>query len=88
MEAVWRWLDTAFHTYVLHLAHGNGYQWTSGPVIVFGLIWNAVLLTLKHNCYEHGCPRIARVQGEDGHMRCKRCDKLAHPERYGARRDP
>ena len=68
--------STIYSTYI-HAKHwflyGDLYQLTSGPIIVGGL----VTIVLKHKC-----PRIGRVTGDDGHSRCKRCHKRAHPQ-YG-----
>lgn len=69
------WLGTAINTYVLHTEHGNGYAMWSGPIIAFGLLYNGTISALKHNCYEHRCPRVGRVLGGDGHHRCKRCHR-------------
>ncbi len=73
---IWHWLSTAFSTYVLHPEHNDGYQWWSGPGSDLGLAGAVIVFALKHNCYEHGCPRIARVVGQDGHSRCKRHHNL------------
>ena len=49
------------------------------PLLVFPLVF-----WLKHNCYEHGCPWMGRVKGDDGHSRCKGCHKKEHPS-YASR---
>ena len=56
------------------------YNLTSGWIPCATLLIGVPAMFLKHNCYEHGCPRIARVHGDDGHGRCKRHHKRTHPE--------
>lgn len=77
------WILTAIHTYLLHSEHGNGYQWWSaGPGPGLGqlsLVAVAYAFLRKHNCYEHGCWRIGKLQGNDGHIRCKRHHRIDHP---------
>lgn len=52
----------------------KGYNFYSGiganlqEVTLFVAI---AIFWLKHNCYEHGCPWVGRVKGDDGHLRCK-----------------
>lgn len=55
------------------------YDLTSGWIPCAALLIGVPTFILKHNCYEHGCPRPARVLGDDGHHRCKRCHRQAHP---------
>lgn len=80
------WLSQGFSTYILHSQHGNGYQFGSGgpgPLWIAQLVAYTVVVyhvVLGHNCYEHGCPRPARMKGDDGHRRCKRCHRRTHPE--------
>lgn len=46
------------------------------------MVTGILMLWLKHNCYEHTCPRIGRVKGDDGHLRCKKDHKAAY-RNYG-----
>jgi hypothetical protein len=69
------WFSTAFSTYVLHVEHGNGYQWWSGAgsdlgeVTLIGL----VLAGLKHrNCHEKGCWRLGHSHPEHGFPSCRK----------------
>jgi hypothetical protein len=55
------WIGQAISTYVLHVEHGNGYQWwsgfggrTLGASAVLGLLWH------RYNCHESGCWRPVR----------------------------
>lgn len=59
------------------------YDLTSGWIPCIVLLVGVPAFFLKHNCFEHGCVRVGRVRGDDGHSRCKRHDKITHPERYG-----
>lgn len=76
------WISTGFSVYILHPNRGQGYQWWSGPG--GDLAYMAFLYTLlrKHNCYEHRCPLIGHLKGDDGHIRCKRHHRKLHPD-YG-----
>jgi hypothetical protein len=54
------WLSTGFSTYVLHVEHGNGYQFWSGfGGRSFGL---AIVLGMWHrfNCHHPWCFRTVR----------------------------
>lgn len=59
-----------------------GYNYHSGigsDLSEVTLLVGIAVFWLKHNCYEHGCPLIGRVKGDDGHLRCKRHHKRGHP---------
>lgn len=58
------------------------YDLTSGWIPCLALVIGVPSLLLKHNCYEHRCPRIGRLKGDDGHVRCKRHHRPLHPD-YG-----
>lgn len=60
------------------------YDLVSGWVPAIAIAIGLPAFILKHNCYEHGCKRPARVVGDDSHRRCKRCHKRTHPD-YDAR---
>lgn len=61
----------------------KSYNWHSGleaNLALLPLLAFPAVFWVKHNCYEHGCPWMARMRGDDGHMRCKGCHKREHPE--------
>lgn len=70
------WLQTAFSTYVLHVEHGNGYQFWSGMGANFGevtVIGAAVALVRHWNCDAPWCPWRGKHPTADGlHHLCRK----------------
>lgn len=61
----------------------KGYNFHSGVGGEFGeltLLAGIATFWFKHNCYEHGCPWLGRVKGDDDHLRCKGHHRQSHPE--------
>lgn len=72
--AMLHWLQTAFSTYVLHVEHGNGYQWHSGFGSDLGqyTVVGAVIGAAKHkNCHHKGCWRIGHYHPDHGWPSCR-----------------
>lgn len=82
----WFWHPLGYCPGTLAQIRGcKGYNFHSGAGANFQevtLLVGVAVFWLKHNCYEHGCPWLGRVKGNDGHMRCKGHHKKTHPE-YG-----
>ena len=65
-------LSTAANTYLLHVEHGNGYQWWSGAGSDLTYAGIGYAIWRKHNCYEPWCPWIGTHRSQlDGHIRCR-----------------
>lgn len=86
-----RWLTTAISTYVLHVEHGNGYQWHSGFGSDLGeyTIFGVVIAHVKHrNCHHKGCWRswpFVHIHPDHGWPSCKHHwdelpDHISQPE--------
>lgn len=73
---MWHWLSVAFSTYILHVEHGNGYQWWSGfggRSFGSGAVIAVLATHWKHvNCHHKRCPRRGHPHPEYGLPACRK----------------
>lgn len=75
---MWHWISSAFSTYVLHVQHGNGYQWWSGmganfgEMTIIGVVISGYRRWRQHNtCHVENCNKLGHKHPGHGFPVCR-----------------